>query len=118
MVFRAILRDLVATVDGTLAALFIDHHGEAVDTAGFLPDYDRKVIGAYQGIFITQIEAICEALGHGRVDRVKIEFEGSTILKTVVDDQYYLILVLGPDANEGLAWNHLARTRELLRQEM
>jgi len=118
LVFRPILRDLVAIVDGALAALFIDHQGEAVDTAGFLPDYDRKVIGAYQGIFLTKIETICRTLDHGRVDRVKIEWEGSTILKSAVDDEYYLILVLGPGANEGFAWNELARTRERIRQEM
>lgn len=118
MVFRPILRDLVTAVDGALAALFIDHQGEAVDTVGFLPDYDRKVIGAYQGIYLTQLEAICRSIDHGRVDRVKIQFEGSTILKSVIDDEYYLILVLRPGANEGTAWNQLAITRERIRREM
>ena len=118
MVFRSILRDLVTAVDGALAALFIDHQGEAVDTVGFLSDYDRKVIGAYQGIYLTRVESICRAIDLGRVDRVKIEFEGSTILKSVIDDEYYLILVLRPGANEGTAWNQLAITRERIRQEM
>lgn len=118
MVFRAILHDLVASIDGALAALFIDHHGEAVDAAGLLPDYDLKVIGAYQGIFLNQIEAIGGAIPLGGVERLKIEWEDSTILNTLVDDEYYLILVLRTGANEGIAWNQLARTRERIRQEM
>ncbi len=118
MVFRPILRELVTAVDGALAALFIDHHGEAVDAVGVLPEYELKVIGAYQGIFLSQLEAICAATAHGRADRLKLEWKDSTILNSLVDDEYYLILVLRSGANEGIAWNHLARARELVRREM
>jgi predicted regulator of Ras-like GTPase activity (Roadblock/LC7/MglB family) len=118
LVFRVILRDLVAAVDGALAALFIDHHGEAVDAFGSLPDYDLKIIGAYQGIYLGQIEAICRAMAHGGAAQLKIEWDRATILNTVVDDEYYLVLVLASGANEGIAWRELARTRERVRQEM
>jgi predicted regulator of Ras-like GTPase activity (Roadblock/LC7/MglB family) len=118
LVFRPILSDLVASVDGALAALFIDHQGEAVDAVGLLPDYDLKVIGAYQGIFLTQMEAIGHAIPLGGLERLKIEWEDSTILNALVDDEYYLILVLRSGANEGIAWNQLARTRERIREEM
>ena len=118
MVFRPILRDLLASVDGALGALFIDHLGEAVDTVGMLSDYDLKVIGAYQGIFLTQIDAIARPTALGRVDRLKIEWDESTILHLLVDDEYYVILVLRAGANEGIAWNRLAQTRDRIRQEM
>jgi predicted regulator of Ras-like GTPase activity (Roadblock/LC7/MglB family) len=118
LVFRPILRDLIDASDGAVAALFIDHQGEAVDTVGQLPDYDLKVVGAYGGIFLTQVEAAARAVPLGPVERLKIEWEHSTILACLVDKEYFLVLVLRRGANEGIAWNELARTRDRIRQEM
>lgn len=118
MPFKKILNDVVDGVDGALAALFVDHQGEAVEVVGDLPPWDLKVIGAYQGIFLGQMVAICGSLAHGSPQRLKVEWADSTILNWAIDDEYYLVLVLRRGSNEGLAWRALARGRQRIQQEM
>lgn len=118
MPFRTILNDVVDSVDGALAALFVDHQGEAVEVVGDLPPWDLKVIGAYQGIFLGQMVAICGSLDHGTPRRLKVEWEDSTILNWAIDREYYLVLVLRKGTNEGLAWRALTRGVERIQQEM
>ena len=118
--FRLILDQLLMMTHGALAALFLDWEGETVELVcdRDLSDHELRILGAYQGIFLTQIDAIARPTALGRVDRLKIEWDESTILHLLVDDEYYVILVLRAGANEGIAWNRLAQTRDRIRQEM
>ncbi|MGH9457705.1 MAG: roadblock/LC7 domain-containing protein [Thermoanaerobaculia bacterium] len=118
MPFKRILDQLVDGVDGALAAVFIHDDGETVETVGTLSDYDLKVIGAYQGIFLTRVKALCKALDHGEPQRLKIEWNGSKILNCPIDEEYSVVLVVTPESNEGLAWRALLRGRDRIRQEM
>lgn len=118
MPFEAILNSVVENVDGAVAALFVDREGEAVQIVGHLPPYDMKVIGAYQGIFLGQMAAVCSAVEHGRPERLKLEWERSTILNLAIDEEYYLVLVLREGANEGLAWRALSNTRDRILKEI
>lgn len=118
MPFGRILRELVASVDSARAAVFIDHQGEAVETVGDLPPYDMKVIGAYQGIFFSQAAALSDSLEHGVPQRIKIQWERSLLLSEAVDEEYFVVIVLGRNANEGLAWRALSMARDRIREEM
>ncbi|HVR42452.1 MAG TPA: hypothetical protein VMS56_03315 [Thermoanaerobaculia bacterium] len=118
MPFRKILADVVANVDGAVAALFVDHQGEAVEIVGILPAWDLQVIGAYQGIFMTRIAAVSSSLDHGRPERFKIEWDRSMILNWGIDQEYYVALVLRAGSQEGLAWRALARGRDRIREEI
>ena len=118
MPFQKILTDVIESVDGAVAALFVDHTGEAVQIVGDLPAWDMKVIGAYQGIFLSQLAAVCAGLEQGAPRRLKVEWERSTILNWAIDDEYYLVLVLRSGSNEGLAWRALGKGRERVLEEM
>jgi predicted regulator of Ras-like GTPase activity (Roadblock/LC7/MglB family) len=122
LAFQRILRRLVASTQGAFGAIFLDWEGETVEVVTERPfdadDHDLKVIGAYQGIFLTRLRDIAEKLPIGRPLRFKIEFERSSTLSIDLKDGYYLVLVLDHDANEGLAWAKLMNCREELLREM
>lgn len=118
MPFQQILNDVIESVDGAVAALFVDHQGEAVQIAGELPTWDMKVIGAYQGIFLNQVSAACSALDEGAPRRMKVEWERSIVLNWAIDEEYYLVLVLRSGSNEGLAWRALGAGRDRVLEEM
>ena len=120
MIFRNILDELLATTSGALAALFLDYEGETVQLVcdRDLSDHDLRIIGAYQGIFLSRLKELCNDLGAGAPQRFKIDFEKTTVLSCDLKDGYYVVLLLEPGANEGVAWHHLARCRERLLAEM
>jgi hypothetical protein len=60
MVFQYVLANLLANNDHALGAIFLDGTGETVDLAcgsGYSP-YEMKVIGAYLGIYLRQLEKL------------------------------------------------------------
>jgi hypothetical protein len=119
MTFADILRDLVISTEGAIAAIFMDREGEAVQIIGedFLRD-ELKVIGAYHGIFLSDVQRICKTLGLGGVESFKIDWEGSTMLNRILPDGYYLVMVLCTGSNEARAWQELERCGERLRSEI
>jgi len=118
--FRRILRELLIETDGSLGAMFLDYEGETVacHTEHDLEEHDLKIIGAYQGIFLTQLRRLCGDMGVGQPQRFKIEFTGSKILSCSLKDGYYVVLVCEPDSNEGVAWHHLSVAAGHLLREM
>lgn len=122
MIFRNILRDLLKATDGSIGAMFLDQQGESVEVTTERPfdadDHDLKVIGAYQGIFLSQLHRICETIEAGRPKRFKLEFAATTILSCDLKDGYYLVLVIEAGTNEGLAWHRLDACRDQLLAEM
>lgn len=118
--FRLILHEMLATTSGALAALFLDYEGETVELVcdRDLNDHDLRILGAYQGIFLTQLSELCEHAGAGKPQRFKIEFAEISVLSFDVKDGYYVVLLVDGSANEGIAWRQLERCRERLLAEM
>jgi predicted regulator of Ras-like GTPase activity (Roadblock/LC7/MglB family) len=121
-VFRTILRDLVIDTPGAIGALFLDWEGETVEMLSERPfdadDHDLKVMGAYQGIFLTQLRELCTRAAAGTPHRFKVEFEKTIVLSCDLKDGYYLVLVVDGTTNEGIAWRHLERCKGRLIAEM
>jgi hypothetical protein len=119
-VFRLILHEMLATTGGALAALFLDYEGETVELVcdRDLNDHDLRILGAYQGIFLTRLRTLCSHAGAGEPQRFKIEFDQISVLSFDVRDGYYVVLLVDGSANEGLAWRKLERCRERLIAEM
>ncbi|MFZ2492598.1 MAG: hypothetical protein WA208_14055 [Thermoanaerobaculia bacterium] len=120
MAFQRILKQLVTSVDRSIAALFLDYEGETVELVrahDLLPD-DLKIIGAYQGIFLSQLRTLCSHLEAGAPHRVKFEFARVKILSSDLKDGYYVVLLMEHDGNEGLAWHRLDHCRVQLLEEM
>lgn len=118
--FRLILDELLVTTHGALAALFLDFEGETVELVcdRDLSDHNLRILGAYQGIFLMQLRALCEKVGAGEPHRFKIEFAEKAVLSYDVKDGYYVVLLVDNSFNEGVAWRRLERCREKLLAEM
>jgi predicted regulator of Ras-like GTPase activity (Roadblock/LC7/MglB family) len=122
LLFRRILLDLLQTTDGSLGAIFLDSEGETVEVTTERPldadDHDLRVIGAYQGIFLSNLKRLCDALRAGAPHRFKVEFEKMNVLSCDLKDGYYLVLVVDDSANEGIAWRQLDTCRDRIVAEL
>ena len=118
--FRPILEELLNSTRGSIAALFLDYEGETVEllSAHELDNDDLKIIGAYQGIFLTRLRQLCAQLSAGEPQRFKIEFAKTTVLSCDLKDGYYAVLLVDGTANEGIAWRHLDACRAKLLNEI
>jgi hypothetical protein len=119
-VFRLILDELLVTTHGALAAIFLDWEGETVELAcdRDLSDHALRILGAYQGIFLTRLRELCANAGAGEPRRFKVEFEAMTVMSYDVKEGYYVVLLVDASLNEGVAWRRLERCRERLIAEM
>src|SRR4029077_3251303 len=74
MVFQYVLANLLANNDHALGALFLDGTGETVDLAcaDFSP-YEMRVIGAYLGIYLRQLEKVLANNDLGEPRMIHIE---------------------------------------------
>lgn len=119
MPYQRLMEAMVTTVSGATGAVFADQEGEAVVTTGRnIPKYELQVIGAYAGIFLSNLKRTCRAIGLGDAERFKLECRASTLLITDVKDGYYLVLVMAPEAPESLAWQKLIETRDRFVEEL
>jgi predicted regulator of Ras-like GTPase activity (Roadblock/LC7/MglB family) len=122
LLFRRILLDLLQSTRGSLGAIFLDSEGETVEVTTERPldadDHDLRVIGAYQGIFLSNLKRLCQALRAGAPHRFKVEFEKMNVLSCDLKDGYYLVLVLETATNEGVAWQQLETCRHRLLAEI
>jgi len=122
LLFRRILLDLLQTTHGSLGAIFLDSEGESVEVITERPfdadDHDLRVIGAYQGIFLSNLKRLCDTLRAGAPHRFKVEFEKMNVLSCDLKDGYYLVLVVDDSANEGIAWRQLEQCRNRIVAEL
>jgi predicted regulator of Ras-like GTPase activity (Roadblock/LC7/MglB family) len=119
-VFRMILDELLVKTHGALAAIFLDFEGETVALTcdRDLSDHALRILGAYQGVFFSQLRALCAHVEAGEPQRFKIEFDAMSVLSYDVKDGYYVVLLVDGSVNEGMAWRGLERCRQKLLLEM
>jgi predicted regulator of Ras-like GTPase activity (Roadblock/LC7/MglB family) len=118
--FQTILADLLAHVDGAVAAVFLDWEGETVElmSAHSLERDELKIMGAQQGILLRHLRRMCDTNRLGPPHRFKIEYTRATVLSCDLKDGYYVVLVVSPDSNEAIAWRWLESCRQRLLVEI
>ena len=117
--FSQLLSDLVGSVDGAIAAAFIDNYGEAVQTfpAGDDEDY-IKLMGAYQGIAFQTSRGVVSQLDAGGVDYVITSYDKVSFLIKALNHDYFLMLLMKPDANIGKGIYDIRRLAEAFNREI
>ncbi len=122
MAFQGILRQLLQKTPGAIGAVFLDREGEAVELWAErvfdIGPEGLRAIGAYEGIFLSELNRLCERLAAGKLERLIIEFEHAKVLSCDLKEGYYLVLVIERGANEGIAWRHADACRQRLVQEL
>lgn len=88
-----VLKDVISTVRGAQAVIFLDGDGEAIATAGDLA-VDVKLLGAWKEIHLDHIRDITGRLGLGSVRAVLFSLEEGTELLVPVKDDYCLLLFM------------------------
>ena len=118
--FEYVLANLLANNDHALGALFLDGTGETVDLAcgtGFSP-YQIRVIGAYLGIYLRQLEKVLANNDLGEPRMIHIEKKALHIYVVPLPDGYHLALVQSHPALVARALETLNEAVEQLRREL
>ena len=101
--FKEILKKTVDGLPGALGAIFADWEGESVEYQYAGPEDDIKLLGAHQGILLGIINGVSGSYGMGEVRCVLVSAESAKLVVRPLKDGYYLVVMLGPYANGGLA---------------
>lgn len=120
MVFQHVLANLLAHNDHALGALFLDGSGETVDLAcgpGF-SHYEMRVIGAYLGIYLRQLEKVLANNDLGEPRMIHIEKKALHIYVVPLPEGYHLALVQSHPAMVARARETLNTAVEQLRGEL
>ena len=120
MMFQYVLANLLANNDHALGALFLDGSGETVDLAcgtGFTP-YEMRVVGAYLGIYLRQLERVLTNNDLGEARMIHIEKKSLHIYVVPLPDGYHLAMVQRHPALVARARESLNEAVEQLKQEL
>jgi len=116
-VLEQILGDLITSVRGASAAIFVDGDGEAIVQAGEA-EKDIRLLGAWKEIHLDRINEITGGLGLGTVKAVLFSLdEGNELIVPVAPD-YCLILFMSPYSDIRLAMSELEKTIVLVKKDI
>ncbi len=114
---NTILEALLAEVNGSQAAIFLDDDGEAIAQAGDM-NVDMKLRGAWKEIHLDHIKEISGRLGLGSVHAVLFSLDEGNELLVPVAGEYCLLLFLSAYADLSKAMAALKTTVERLRNDI
>ncbi len=119
MPYHYILGNLLSKNEGAVGVLFLDDSGETVDLAcsEFSP-YQMKVLGAYVGIYLRQMEAFLGDTQCGPARWLHIEKDELHLYVMPLPDGYYLVLVQRAPGLAARAHRMLLDAREQLTREL
>jgi len=120
MEYQYVLANLLANNDDALGALFLDGTGETVDLAcgtGFNP-YELRIIGAYLGIYLRQLDKVLANNDLGEARMIHIEKKALHIYVVPLSDGYHLALVQRHPALVAHALETLNGAVEQFRREL
>jgi len=120
MEFQYVLANLLAHNDHAMGALFLDGSGETVDLAcgTDFNHYEMRVIGAYLGIYLRQLERVLASNDLGETRMIHIEKKAVHIYVVPLPDGYHLALVQRHPALVARAFETLKDAVEQFRQEL
>ncbi|MBW2731932.1 MAG: hypothetical protein JRH20_06030 [Deltaproteobacteria bacterium] len=122
-IFGKILDEMLHDIPNARAAIFADEEGETVDMArrrltGDSAFFDHQLTAAHWGVVYKACLRCLRDTSLGLLDRITLRFSQQQTIIARVSAHYYLILVLGLDADLQQALRLLDRGRERLAEEM
>lgn len=114
---NTILEELISSINGAQAAIFLDGDGEAIAQAGDT-SMDIKLLGAWKEIQLDRIKEIAGRLGLGNVRAVLFSLDEGNELIVPVADEYCLLFFLSAYANLQEAMTGLKKAIELLKKDI
>jgi hypothetical protein len=119
MAYEYVLADLLAKNEGALGALFLDDRGETVDlVCADSSPYQMKIVGAYLGIHLRQVEEFLRGIGDGEPRWLHVEKDTVHYYAVPLPDGYSLVLVQRAPALSAHARRTLEAARDSLYREL
>jgi predicted regulator of Ras-like GTPase activity (Roadblock/LC7/MglB family) len=116
-VFKEVLQGIRDRVDGALAVSLIGLDGIAIESIQS-DSVPLDVMGAEFGGFVKSVRLSNTDLDTGDVLQFALVTEKYITFLSAVTEEYYVLLVMGPDGNYGRARFELAKAKHLLRDEL
>jgi predicted regulator of Ras-like GTPase activity (Roadblock/LC7/MglB family) len=101
MDFKAILTEMIGSVDGAIGAGLVGLDGLVIDQVSVKADFDITVAGAEYATMIKNARKASENFGLGKTTEVLVSTESATMIMSAVGDQYFVAIALGLDGNLG-----------------
>jgi predicted regulator of Ras-like GTPase activity (Roadblock/LC7/MglB family) len=116
-VLEKILQDMILTVSGARAAIFLDDEGESIAVSGHY-NGDVKLLGAWKEIHLDHIRNIAKRLGLGSVHAVLFSHDEGNELIVPVSGEYCLLVFLSAYTHIQDALTGIKSAAELLKKEI
>ncbi len=119
MGFLEILKQAVDNVKGGIAGTIMAKDGIAIQN--YVKDkaaYDMDSVGVEYGRILEATKNASSMLKLGEVEELSIAAEGSTVIIRLIDKDYFIAIVLGPEGNFGKARYYLKRAAAGVRKEL
>lgn len=103
MPFKALLKELVSSVEGATGAIFLDSEGEAVQWYSDQDDERLQLRGAYIMVALRGFRDSAARLMLGSIRYLVLEYESASFIVQEIDRGYFVVLELESSANIGQA---------------
>ncbi len=119
MSFREILKKLVSDVDGAIGAVLMGYDGISIDD--YIQDGrtdDIQLLAVEYTSIIKEVRRAVDVLKTGQMEELSLATDQSRIVIRVVNEEFFVLLVLSEDGNFGKARYLLKRAVPLLREAL
>ena len=115
--FTEILKEAVEKADGVVGALIVGSDGITVEEYLLNSPVDSQSFGAEYSTLIKDVERASESLGLGIANEISIISEGCIVVMRRINKEYFIAMIMKPEANFGKGRFVLRRTVPKLEKE-
>ena len=119
MSIKAVLKEMVESVDGGLGVVVIGYDGISIDE--YISDdapIDLQILAVEYATVLKEIRKSVDVLNTGRMEEVSINTDVSRVIIRVINDDLFMVFAVAHDGNYGkgryVAQCRAPRIRELL----
>lgn len=99
--FTEILKEAVENVEGAVGALIIGSDGITVEDYLLNSPVDSQSLGAEYSTLLKDVEFASESLGLGSSNEISVISERCIIVMRRINREYFIALIMKPEANFG-----------------
>ena len=119
MTFTDILTEATRNVEGIVAAGLVGVDGIGVETVSANGDeFDAEATEVELAGLVGNVNRAAKALSAGSIRDLIVEAEKQSYLISLIDQDYFLVITLGPGANLGRARFEVKRIAQRLRENL
>ena len=119
MPFRETLQEIVENVGGGLGAIIMGYDGISIDDyateGGAL---DVQLLAAEYAAVLKELKRTVDVLKSGELEEVSIKTELSVAIARVINEDFFVVLVIASDGNYGKGRFLLKRSVPILREAL